>query len=118
MKFLSGSILLRTMTWLALVLAVALAADLVEDLIFEVSEAAAVDEDTQPEASDDTVPSSRLLDSTPLFHSFPLFLTQAVGVLGLVDSGLHDLSTTHVRIHGPPANAANPLVLAALPLRL
>jgi hypothetical protein len=42
-KFLSQSLVLRTMTWLALVLAVALAADLVEDLLFQVSEAAALD---------------------------------------------------------------------------
>jgi len=53
MKYLSQSMVLRTVTWLALVLAVALAADLVDDLIFEVSEAAAVD-------------SSTLIDAPPL----------------------------------------------------
>lgn len=43
MRYLSRSAIFRTGTWLALVLAVALAADLVDDLIFEVSEASAVD---------------------------------------------------------------------------
>jgi hypothetical protein len=117
MKFLSGSILLRTMTWLALVLAVALAADLVEDLIFEVSEAAAVDEDSQPEASDDTVPSSRILDAPPLSLSFPLILSQATGT-AFAGPLLSEPCEGHVPIHGPPATAADPLILAALPLRI
>src|SRR6185436_2780237 len=103
MSGLRKSAFLRAVIWLALVLVVAVAADLVEDLVFEIDEAAAVDGTIQAEAADeDLVPSSKRNGSTPL--SPPVLLIHAVTAAGAMTSAVADLSWGHIRIHDPPSS--------------
>jgi hypothetical protein len=116
MNCLRKSAFLRAVTWLALVLVVALAADLIEDLVFEIDEAAAVDGEGQAEATDeDIVPSHKFGGSTPLSH--PVLLTHALSTVGTLWLTQADPSGGRVLIHGPPS-APHRSFPPTLPLRI
>ena len=119
MRNLGQSTILRSMTWLVFVLAVAAAADLVEDALFEVDEAAAAEEEVQAGAADDvTVPSLRLAGSGLPHHFFVPMFMPASAAADFNGPEQTAPSSGLVLIHGPPWDLPHRSVLTPLPLRI
>jgi hypothetical protein len=119
MRYSRWSTALRTVTWLAVAVTLGLSADLVEDALFEVDEAAAAEEEVQAGAADDvTVPSPRLAGSGLSHHSFVPMCVPASAAADFNGSAQTDLSRGLVWIHGPPWAASSRSTVPSLPLRI
>jgi hypothetical protein len=118
MRHLRQSAILRSLTWLALLVAVAASADLVEDTLFEADEAAAEGSVEGGAIDDVAMPSPRLAGQGLSVHPCSQLSVPVGAALEGVGSVQPAGSIGSVLIHGPPRAAPQRTVLLSAPLRI